>query len=236
MFDLDGTLLQFLQDDFLEVYFNELSRVFTGIGMDPGPSIKAVWAGTKSMVSNDGGSTNAQRFWATFSDVMQLTEESSRVVEAACDKFYTNEFNAVKAVVKPSDISARLVRALKLKGYSVVLATNPLFPECAVETRLKWTGLELQDFLLVTHYSNSSFCKPNPDYYREIFAKIGKKPALCLMAGNNPVEDMSAGQLGTDTFLVTDYLENESDVDITGFRRGSLAELESYLMSLPDII
>jgi hypothetical protein len=53
------------------------------------------------------------------------------------------------------------------------------------------------------------------------------------MAGNSPAEGMRAGELGAETYLVTDCLENESGMDIAEFRRGTLAELETYLMALP---
>jgi len=235
LFDLDGTLLHFSQDAFITAYFARLSKVFTEMNMDAKMSIKAVWAGTKAMAFNDGNRSNAERFWAVFAEQLNLTDEQRVAVEAACDDFYTNEFDSVKSVVAPNNVSKRLVRALAAKGYNVVLATNPMFPACAVKTRLGWTGLEPQDFLLITHYENCAYCKPNPGYYRGIFAKINKAPEQCLMAGNNPVEDMAAGALGSETFLVTNCLENESGEDITVFRRGTLAELEVYLMSLPDI-
>ena len=235
LIDLDGTLLQFSQDAFIEAYFARLSKVFTGLGLDAGLSVKAVWAGTKAMVANDGSHTNAERFWAVFSETMSLTDEQQKTVEAACDDFYTNEFDLVKSVMMPGSISGRLVRALSAKGYGVVLATNPLFPACAVTTRLRWVGLEPEDFMLVTHYTNSTYCKPNPEYYREVLSKINKAPEQCIMVGNNPVEDMCIGQLGAETFLVTDCLENETGADISVYRRGTLAELETHLMSMPDI-
>ena len=234
MFDLDGTLLQFQQQEFIDVYLTELGKVFARLGMDPERSIKGVWAGTKAMLLNDGSMLNIERFWQAFSEYMGLTGERLRNVEAACDRFYSNEFNVAKAVMKPSEIPKRLVRKIASKGYDVVLATNPMFPQCAVESRLSWTGLEIQDFRLVTHYLNSTFCKPNLEYYREILTKIHKTPEQCLMVGNNPVEDMCAGWLGIETFLVTDYLENETGTDISAFRHGTLAELEVYLTSLPD--
>ena len=56
------------------------------------------------------------------------------------------------------------------------------------------------------------------------------------MAGNSPAEDMVAGALGAETFLVTDCMENEAGVDVSSYRCGTLAELESYLTSLPDIL
>ena len=135
----------------------------------------------------------------------------------------------------PTDISKRLVKSLQSRGYCVVLATNPLFPACAVTTRLGWIGLAPHDFLLITHYSNSTYCKPNPGYYLEVFKKVGKTPNQCLMVGNNPLEDMSAGALGASTFLVTDCLENETGADITAFRQGTLAELEASLSSMSNI-
>ena len=235
LFDLDGTLLQFKQTAFLDVYLAELRKVFSKAGMDAELSIVAVWAGTKAMVQNDGTVRNIERFWQAFSKHMGITEKRLRYIEAECDRFYSNEFNNVKTVMIPCDISKRLVRRMASKGYGVVLATNPLFPECAVESRLGWIGLDLQDFRLITHYSNSTFCKPNLGYYREILGKINKTPQQCLMVGNNPAEDMSAGVLGIETFLVTDCLENEASADITAFRNGTLAQLEAYLTTLPDI-
>jgi len=235
MFDLDGTLLQFSQAEFIDAYFAELGKVFVRLGMDPAASSKAVWAGTKAMILNDGNMLNAGRFWTVFAEQMRLDARRRLEVETACDSFYANEFDAVKSVMTPNDISKRLVRAMSGKGYHVVLATNPLFPACAVETRLRWIGLEPGDFRLITHYSNSRFCKPNPRYYQEVFEKIGKAPEQCMMAGNSPVEDMSAGELGAQTFLVTDCLENEAGADITAIKRGTLAELEDYLMAMPGV-
>ena len=235
LFDLDGTLLNFTQEAFIRAYFAEITKTFVKLDLDPEASVKAVWVGTKAMMLNDGSKLNAQRFWRGFADYLGLTEEKCGIVEAACDAFYSNEFNAVKSILAPNDVSKRLVRTMASKGYNVVLATNPLFPECAVESRLGWVGLQLGDFQLITHYKNSTYCKPNPGYFREIFAKIEKTPEKCLMAGNNPTEDMAAGDLGTETFLVTDCLENESGADVTMFRQGTLAELEAYLTSLPDI-
>lgn len=233
LFDLDGTLVRFRQEDFINAYFTEIGKVFAKMGFDAEKAVKGVWAGTKAMVSNDGTMLNKQRFWAAFSEFFGIKGEQLEIVEAACDSFYTNEFNNVKSVVKPSDIPARFVREMIAKGYYVVLATNPLFPACAVDSRLGWIGLNKDDFKHITHYGNSTFCKPNKDYYREVLSAIGKSPEECLMVGNNPAEDMVASKLGMDVFLVTDYMENETGIDINEFRHGTIEDLETYLMSLP---
>lgn len=232
LFDLDGTLLQFSQDEFINTYFGELKKVFVRLGLDAEQAIKAVWAGTKAMVLNDGTVLNSQRFWESFSTIMNLSPDKQKEVEDACEQFYSNEFDTVKSILTQNDIPKRMVHALKQKGYDVILATNPLFPTCGVETRLRWIGLTREDFLLVTDYSNSTFCKPNPGYYKEIFQKTSKDPSQCIMAGNNTREDMSAGALGVETFLVTDCLENEINADISTFRHGTLEELEKYLLSI----
>ena len=235
LFDLDGTLLRMSQESFIKAYFNEISKVFVRLGMDAEVSIKSIWAGTKAMLLNDGSMLNSDRFWETFAKSMQLNEEQRSTFETAFDNFYSNEFNSVKSVAVPCDIAQRLVPAMRAKGYTVVLATNPLFPACAVESRLNWIGLSTDDFHLVTNYSNSTFCKPNLGYYNEIFSKIGKSPQQCLMVGNNPAEDMCVGELGAETYLVTDCLENEAETDISAFQSGTLAQLEEFLMSFQAI-
>ena len=235
LFDLDGTLVRFYQDEFLHEYFKRLCKVFAGLGFDAEKASKAVWAGTKAMVLNDGSVLNTRRFWDTFTEYMNIKNDMQTKAEAACDNFYSNEFNEVSFVVKSSDVPKRVVKKMRNKGYTVVLATNPFFPPCAVDSRLSWIGLTRNDFDLITNYENSSFCKPNPKYYHELLSKIGKKPENCLMVGNNPAEDMCVKALGIEEFLVTDYMENEENLDITAFRHGTIEELEAFLLSLPDI-
>jgi len=235
LFDLDGTLLPFSQDAFIGVYFTELKKVFVKLGFDADQSVAAVWAGTKAMIMNNGSQPNSQRFWQGFADRLSLDDEQVKIAEDACDSFYSNEFNVVKKIMEPTDIPKRLIKAMLQKGYSIVLATNPLFPMCGVESRMGWAGLDPLDFLHITNYSNSTFCKPNLGYYEEIFTKINKAPDQCIMIGNNPAEDMCARELGAATFLVTDCLENETGMDISVFQHGSLAELETYLTSFPDV-
>ncbi|MCI6738676.1 MAG: HAD hydrolase-like protein, partial [Intestinibacter sp.] len=81
--------------------------------------------------------------------------------------------------------------------------------------------LKLEDFDYVTTFENSHYCKPNLDYYREIFEKIGSNPNESIMVGNNALEDMISGELGVKTYLVTDNLENPNKVDIDQFENGS---------------
>ena len=235
LFDLDGTLARFNQDEFINIYFKELSKIFIKLGLDAEAAVKAVWAGTKAMVLNDGTELNTKRFWDAFSGYMDIDGEMLKKAEAACDNFYSNEFNVVKSIVKHSDVPARLVRTMSDKGYMVVLATNPLFPPCAIDSRLGWIGLNRDDFKLITHYENSTFCKPNPAYYHEVLGKIGKTPGQCIMVGNHPSEDMCVSKLGMEVFLITDFMENEDNIDISKFRHGTIEDLEKFLMAFPAL-
>ena len=85
-------------------------------------------------------------------------------------------------------------------------------------------GLSLSDFSYVTTYENSSYCKPNPDYFGEILEKTGKQPEECLMVGNDADEDLAALEREIDVFLTTDCLINKSGRDLTGISTGTFAE------------
>ena len=46
--------------------------------------------------------------------------------------------------------AAQTVRKLKELGYRVALATTPMFPSIATESRIRWAGLELEDFEILS--------------------------------------------------------------------------------------
>lgn len=228
LFDLDGTLLPFVQDDFVNIYFRELCGKLAPFGYtDPQKVVADVWAGTKKMILNDGSKLNENAFW----DEFRLRNSEKPDVKNICDEFYTNEFDRARACLKLERDCKVMIERLKNAGYEVVLSTNPIFPQCAVETRLKWVNLSLGDFKFVTHYSNSTYCKPNPKYFEEILKVIGRKPEECVVVGNSAAEDaVPAKKLGIDVFLATEFLENPENMDISGFERGTLEEAESYLL------
>ena len=235
LLDLDGTLLPMAQEDFIEAYFQELAKKFVSIGLNAEKSTLAVWSGTKAMLKNDGTLSNSKRFWDEFASFYGGVADKLAYIEAETDHFYVNEFNLIKHVVSPTNLPLKLVSILKDKGYTVVLATNPLFPPQALESRLSWIGLTLEDFSLYTDYHNSRFCKPSPGYYQDIFAALKVQPEQCLMVGNTVVEDMSASQLGCCTFLITDYLENPEGADYSSYQQGTFSDFTSWAEQLPHI-
>lgn len=231
LFDLDGTLIPMDQMDFVKAYVKQLCRRYVPCGYDKDLIVKALWAGTFAMVQNDGSCTNEDRFWQSFDELLGDTA----AIRDSIPAFYVEEFDDVKEIVTPTDLSRRIIDTLQDKGYDLILATNPLFPPVGVRTRLSWVGLKEEDFSLVTNYENSTFCKPFAGYYQEILKKTGKTPEQCRMVGNNPLDDMSAVKLGLDGYLVTDYLENEKNLPTDGFAQGSLADVLAWAQALPQV-
>ncbi|MBP1756419.1 MAG: hypothetical protein H6Q59_2817 [Firmicutes bacterium] len=233
IFDLDGTLLPMPdQELFLNTYFKALATKFVPHGLDPKKLINAVWIGTKAMIENDGTMTNEQRFWTVFSSVMG---EEARQMEPLFDEFYKKEFHQARSTTITHPYAKECIHLLKRKGYTIALATNPLFPKVATYTRLNWAGLEPEDFDWITTYENSSFCKPNLDYYREVIRNIGKNAEECIMIGNDVKEDMCAAGLGMDTYLLKDCLICPEETDISNYQQGNFDELLSFLTDLPEI-
>lgn len=205
MFDLDGTLLPFVQEEFIKLYFGGLCKKLAPYGYDPDGVVKNVWKGTGAMVKNDGSRLNSEAFWEVFRGAFPDKPDA----QVFCDDFYTNEFDAVRACLKYGPNHKPLIERLKSAGFEVVLATNPLFPKCAVATRLKWAGMCEDDFAYITHYDNSRFCKPNPKYFEELIGKLGRTPEECFMVGNSVSEDILATRaVGIKSLLVTEFAEN----------------------------
>ena len=98
--------------------------------------------------------------------------------------------------------------------------------------RIRWAGLEAEDFSLITTYETCSFCKPNPEYYKKILDTFSLDPAECLMVGNDVGEDLAIRTLGVKTFLVTDTMENKSNLPIETEYQGSLKELLEFVETL----
>ena len=225
LFDLDGTLLPMNQEVFTQSYFRRLAAKLAPMGYDSKRLIDGVWAGTAAMVKNDGSRTNEEAFWDTFSASFgrQVLEEMPLFEE-----YYKVEFQGVREDCGYWPGARAMVDRLK-KDYRLILATNPLFPRIATESRIRWAGLAPEDFELYTTYENSRYCKPNPKYYQEILDKTGLRASECLMVGNDAREDMAAEELGMKVFLLTDCLINAENRDITGYPQGGFQELEKYL-------
>ena len=229
LFDLDGTLLPMDQDKFTTSYFKLLAAKLAPYGYKAKELVDNIWAGTAAMVRNDGSRSNEKAFWAEFS---RLYGEKALEDMPLFEEFYGVDFQRAKEFCGFNPQAGETVRQLKEQGHRVILATNPIFPSIATNLRIRWVGLEPEDFELVTTYENSTYCKPNPLYYQEVLDKIGCQAEDCLMVGNDVTEDGAAGKTGMDVFLLTDCLINREEKDISAFPQGSFPELRAYIESL----
>ena len=229
LFDLDGTLLPMELEKFTNTYFGLLAKKAAPFGFQPEPLVAAVWKGTKAMVKNDGTETNDKRFWDTFAGEMG---EEVLQLRPVFDGFYANEFHGAKAACGENPLARRAIDGLKDKGYDVILATNPIFPAVATESRIRWAGLEPEDFAWYTTYENIGYSKPNPAYYQHILTRLGAQAEDCLMVGNDVDEDMGAAQqAGLSVFLLTDCLINREGKDITPYPQGDFDALMGFVQS-----
>ena len=226
LFDLDGTLLPMDQEKFVNGYFKMLAAKLAPYGYEPQQLINAILAGIEAMIKNDGSQLNEDAFWKRF---VEIYGDKVLADKPVFEDFYKNEFQDARSFCGFNPKAAETVRSLKDKGYRVVLATNPLFPSIATESRIRWAGLEPSEFDLYTTYENTSYCKPNLDYYRDILKRINCRPEECIMVGNDVGEDMVVEALGMQVFLLTDCLINTQKKDITAYLHGSFEQLLSML-------
>jgi FMN phosphatase YigB (HAD superfamily) len=119
-------------------------------------------------------------------------------------EYYSGPFLELKPHFHPVEKSRDVLRFIVENGLKCVIASNPLWPMSVQKQRLIWAGLGDLSFDHITHVDNTSFCKPRLEYFQEIGNAIKVPPEQCLMAGNDPINDMVAGRIGMKTYFTTD--------------------------------
>lgn len=227
LFDLDGTLLPMNQNQFIKLYFGTLAEKMAKKGIDPQHLIASIAKGTESMIKNDGSMLNEERFWQVFEEEMQM---NPKLLEKDFLDFYRNEFAVAKQACGLNPNSKEVVELLKKKGYRLICATNPMFPAVATQNRIRWAGLDVEDFEHITTFEKCSYCKPNLKYYEEILAHAQLQPKEVIMVGNDVQEDMIAAKLGIKVHLITDDLINKTDEKVACQFQGSMQEFKDYII------
>lgn len=232
LFDLDGTLLPMDLEIFVKSYIKKMIDWLTPYGYEPDQLNASIWQGNRAMVTNDGSQTNENAFWST----MESTYGSkARTSMALFDDFYVEEFAKLQSICGYQPLAAEIIHTLKEKGYRLILATNPLFPQAATYWRIRWAGLKPEDFDYISTYENSCCCKPNLEYYRQLLRLHNLLPEECMMIGNDAAEDMIASELGMDVFLLTDCLINHTGKDISKYPQGDFKALRQLIRNLPNL-
>ena len=229
LFDLDGTLLPMDQDVFTRGYFGFLTKKLAPYGYAPQALIDGIWAGTAAMVKNDGSVSNEDAFWAKFAEIFG---EQSLAHRPVLEEFYRVDFQQAQQFCGFNPAAAETVRLVKALDFRTALATNPIFPAYATESRIRWAGLEPEDFEFFTSYESIGCCKPNPAYFTEVAKRMGLPPEACLMVGNDAKEDTAALDAGMRVFLLTDCLINKDGLPLDPYPHGDFTALQSFIRGL----
>jgi FMN phosphatase YigB (HAD superfamily) len=231
LFDLDGTLLPLDMDEFIKLYFKEVGDYFQDM-IEAERLINNVWIGTKAMVTNSGEKTNEQVFMDTFQNHI---DGDIAVYQERFDRFYDDGFLKVRDCTNVSPFIKEAVAVLKEKGYTLAVATNPLFPRKAVLHRIEWAELNPDDFDYISSYEHNHYCKPRLEFYKEVLESLDKYPHQCMMVGNDVEEDMVASKLGIMTYLITDHLINCTNNRIESDYKGTYEDFYKFVCDLPKL-
>lgn len=229
LFDLDGTLLPVDTDNFIRHYMKALAT-HAGHLVPPARLVEQVLASTVAMVKNtDPAVTNEQVF---ADDFFPKVGRPYAELMPVFDQFYRDRFPLLREACPVLPGPAReVVKTALDQGYEVVLATNPVFPRVAIEERMRWIGVADLPWQLVTTYEEMHACKPQPAYYSEVAAKIGRRPEDCLMVGNDVEEDGAAAAVGMQTYFVTDRVINRNNKELTPDGSGSMTDFLQRLQA-----
>jgi HAD superfamily hydrolase (TIGR01549 family) len=202
LLDLDDTLLANPTRQFTANYLDLLDRFLRDrLGIDG--IIDGLMAGTRAVIQNGNPlKTN----WETFYEALDpLLPVSRAVFDPVVNEFYQTVYPQLEANTQKRPGARRLVDGLLEQGYAVVVATNPFFPRVAVEQRLAWAGLPVNEipFALVTVLENMHYAKPHPAYYEEVLARLGFQADEAIMVGDDWENDIiPAWQAGLNTYWV----------------------------------
>ena len=211
LFDLDGTLLNMDQDKFLELYMLSLYNYSKEEYKDVYELINLIKKGVYLMVNNNGNLTNEEVFYNHFKS---LHKDKTDYLLKKYEEYYNSDFIITKESTSLKKVAPLLIKELKEKGYNLILATNPIFPRIATLNRIKWAGLDPNDFMYISTYENSHYSKPNIKYYEEILNKLNLNKEECLMIGNDTSEDYVITNLDIPCIILKENLINKNNLDL----------------------
>jgi FMN phosphatase YigB (HAD superfamily) len=224
LFDLDDTLLGNSMETFLPAYFQALTRYLDHL-VPPERLITQLMRATEAMNANcNRHITNEEAFASIFYPAMKRDRPT---LEQVFQRFYAKEFPKLRSLTQRRQEARPLVARALERELQVAVATNPLFPRVAVEQRLAWAGVSVDDFdfALVTTYENMHATKSHPAYYREVLGRLQRRPDECLMVGDSwEMDVLPASSVGLHVYWVTEESEPPlPDLSLAG--HGTLADL-----------
>jgi len=238
LFDLDDTLLENDMDVFLPSYLKLLSTSVRSL-VAPHVFVEALVTSARAMMENaDPRLRNDTVFWEQMQDRSGLERAE---LERCFARFFATELGSLQPLTRPVPGAREAIQTCVDRGWSVVIATNPVFPRAAIDARLAWAGVSDLPFHSVTSYENSHFTKPRVEYYAEILERLACPPSQALMVGNDIDQDLRPAQrLGMHLFRAIAprerggaRTERNADQTLPGLFEGSLHDLDRRLARWP---
>jgi len=227
LLDLDDTLLDTNLDSFVPAWFQALSdHMATRV---PGEKmIRALVEGANAMYENEDPRRTLQEVFDSdfYPKIRIQKDELLDVVE----DFYDNIFPTLSKYTNQKPETVPLIEWALSCGFRIAIATDPLFPYKATHHRVRWAGLDPEQFELISAIENFHFTKSHPAYYAEMLGRLGWQDGPVLMVGNDVNRDLiPAHRLGLKTY----FIETES-ASSPGFEagRGKLTDLRPWLESV----
>lgn len=197
LFDLDNTLLEVNENEFLDEYARFASQYFIDLMAPERFKVKLIES-TGVMMRNNGEVDNVTAFTLHF--IRDLDGITAEEVTARFEQFYNEKFDEIRHITRPIEGAKSVVQRAVELGYEIVIATNPVFPTIALEKRIKWAGLEDIPIKHITSGNDYHYCKPRKEYFLEILSKLNRAADECMMIGNDYINDMAASLVGIPTF------------------------------------
>jgi FMN phosphatase YigB (HAD superfamily) len=227
LFDLDGTLLDVHMPSFLDAYFPLLAPRFGA--EDDIPAFKrALIESVRLMLQNRSPDRPLARiFLESFAVARGMTPGG---VRAVFHDFHRLDFDRLRPLTRPFHEARPLLEKALSLGYQLAIATNPVFMKEAIESRIRWAGLDGIPFRFVSSIENMHFCKPHPEYFTELLRHLGRSPEECVMIGNDPAKDLPAHRVGITTYFLPGPQEHRRPE--TADHTGTLNDLSLWLDTL----
>ncbi len=233
LLDLDDTLLENDIDVFLRYYFEAWGKVVSPY-MDPEQFVRLLLAATRQMTANRNPACTLQEtFEAAFFPKLGIDE---KIFRGLAEQYYRQVFPSLGQHTAPVSAARPLIEAARQRGYTLAIATNPLFPAEAIHQRLIWAGLppDVFHFDLVASYETMHFAKPHPAFFAEVLARLGWPDQPAVIVGDDLENEVGAGRkLGLPVYWLPKAGQTPPPESEGPTGRGPLGGLLPWLDRMP---
>lgn len=233
LLDLDDTCLGNSMDTFIPAYLQALADHLSDY-ISPEDLTSALLSSTQDMLQNSRpDQTLKQAFDRSFYPKLGINPID---FVDLFESFYIEKFPALKSLTQLRPEAVQMVDQAFQRGYTVAIATNPLFPLTAILQRLEWAGLSPENypFSLIPSYETAFFAKPNPAFFTEILSRLGWPEGPIVMVGDNFDDDIAPARiLGFGTFWISKGEEISEDISQSSNGNGRVDELFNWIDSTP---